>query len=76
DKIGLKRRRKSSLTGVQRKWKMGNTRLLGWLRSKMGRGPVYFSHFYRWLIQSLCRWRVAFCLLLLLAFGLPVFLLP
>ena len=76
DKIGLKRRRKSSLTGVKRKWKMGNTRFLGWLRSKMRRGPVYFSHFYRWLIQGLCRWRVAVCLLLLLAFGLPVFLLP
>lgn len=76
DKIGLKRRRKSSLTGVKRKWKMGNTRFLGWLRSKMRRGPVYFSHFYRWLIQRLCRWRVAVCLLLLLAFGLPVFLLP
>lgn len=74
DKIGLKRRRKSSLTGVKRKWKMGNTRFLGWLRSKMRRGPVYFSHFYRWLIQRLCRWRVAVCLLL--AFGLPVFLLP
>ena len=42
----------------------------------MRRGPVYFSHFYRWLIQRLCRWRVAVCLLLLLAFGLPVFLLP
>ena len=55
---------------------MGNTRFLGWLRSKMRRGPVYFSHFYRWLIQRLCRWRVAVCLLLLLAFGLPVFLLP
>lgn len=55
---------------------MENTRFLGWLRSKMRRGPVYFSHFYRWLIQRLCRWRVAVCLLLLLAFGLPVFLLP
>ena len=76
DKIGLKRRRKSSLTGVKRKWKMGNPRFLGWLRSKMRRGPVYFCHFYRWLIQRLCRWRVAVCLLLLLAFGLPVFLLP
>ena len=76
DKIGLKRRRKSSLTGVKRKWKMGNTRFFRWLRSKMRRGPVYFSRFYRWLIQRLCRWRVAVCLLLLLAFGLPVFLLP
>ena len=61
---------------MSEKWKMGNTRFFRWLRSKMRRGPVYFSRFYRWLIQRLCRWRVAVCLLLLLAFGLPVFLLP
>ena len=42
----------------------------------MHRFPVYFSRFYSWLIRILCRWRVAVCILLLLAFGLPVFLLP
>lgn len=55
---------------------MGDARFLMWLRSKMRRMPVYFSRFYCWLIQRLCRWRIAVCALLLLAFGLPVFLLP
>ena len=55
---------------------MGNTRFFAWIRPKMRRMPVYFSRSYRWLILRLCRWRVAVCVLLLLAFGLPVFLLP
>lgn len=38
--------------------------------------PVYFTRFYARLIRILCRWRVAFCILLLLLFGFPVFLLP
>lgn len=40
------------------------------------RFPVYFTRFYTLLIRFLCRWRWAVCLLLLLGFGLPVFLLP
>lgn len=74
DKIGLKRRKKTALS----KWggKMEDIRTFVWLRSKMRRVPVYLSHFYGWLIRILCRWRVAVCILLLLAFGLPVFLLP
>ena len=40
------------------------------------RGAVYFTRFYRKLIIGLCRYRVAACVVLLLAFGLPVFLLP
>ena len=40
------------------------------------RFPVYFSRLYSALIRLLCRWRWAVCLLLLLGFGLPVFLLP
>ena len=74
DKIGLKRRKKTVLT--KRGGRMENMRFFVWLRSKMRRVPVYLSHFYGWLIRILCRWRVAVCLLLLLAFGLPVFLLP
>lgn len=42
----------------------------------MHRFPVYFSRFYMVLIRILCRWRVAVCVLLVLLFGLPVFLLP
>lgn len=74
DKIGLKRRKKTTLT--KRGGRMENMRFFVWLRSKMRRVPVYLSHFYGWLIRILCRWRVAVCILLLLAFGLPVFLLP
>lgn len=40
------------------------------------RFPVYFTRFYTLLIRFLCRWRWAVCILLLLGFGLPVFLLP
>lgn len=40
------------------------------------RFPVYFTRFYAVLIRFLCRWRWAVCLVLLLGFGLPVFLLP
>lgn len=43
-----------------------------WLR----RLPVYFSRCYVVMIRFLCRWRVAVCVLLLLLFGLPVFMLP
>ena len=37
---------------------------------------VWFSQVYLLLIGWLCRYRVTACLLLVLAFGLPVFLLP
>lgn len=37
---------------------------------------VYFSHFYEWLIGKCCHFRVGICVLLLLGFGLPVFMLP
>lgn len=40
------------------------------------RMAVYFSRGYRGLISILCRYRVAACFLLMLGFGLPVFLLP
>lgn len=37
---------------------------------------VRFSQVYTWLIIHLCRWRVAVCVVLVFAFGLPVFMLP
>lgn len=40
------------------------------------RAKVHFSRYYALFIRFLCRWRWAVCLLLLLGFGLPVFLLP
>lgn len=45
-------------------------------RTWMKRGAVYFTRFYQRLIYVMCRFRVVGCLLLLLAFGLPVFMLP
>nr|WP_278703953.1 efflux RND transporter permease subunit [Bacteroides intestinalis] len=43
---------------------------------RIRRLTVYFTHFYQALIRFLLRWRVAVCVVLLLGFGLPVFLLP
>lgn len=37
---------------------------------------VYFNRLYASLIGFVCRFRVVMCMLLVLAFGLPVFLLP
>lgn len=53
-------------------------------RQFTGRGYYHFFHrlsvcftrFYERLIYWLCRWRVAICFLLVLLFGLPVFMLP
>ena len=42
----------------------------------MKRLTVYFTRFYQGVIYYLCRFRVVACLLLLLGFGLPVFMLP
>lgn len=42
----------------------------------MKRLAVYFTRFYQGMIYYLCRFRVIACLLLLLGFGLPVFMLP
>lgn len=74
DKIGLKRQKKTSLSKLGRRKE--NVRFFVWIHSKIRRFPIYFSRFYMWLIRILCRWRVAVCILLLLGFGLPVFLLP
>lgn len=80
EKIGL---RKSLSPKKRKKGEEGRVRAL-WFRLKrrlgitgsINRFPVYFTRFYAVLIRFLCRWRWAVCLLLLLGFGLPVFLLP
>ena len=46
------------------------------LRSWVKRPAVYFSRVYQRLIGWFCRYRVLACILLVLAFGLPVFLFP
>lgn len=45
-------------------------------RRFLRRFPVYFTRCYSVLIRFLRRWRWAVCILLILGFGLPVFLLP
>ena len=46
------------------------------LKSWTKRPAIIFSRFYIRLIGWFCRYRVMACILLVLAFGLPVFLLP
>lgn len=45
-------------------------------RLRVKRCTVYFTRFYRSLIVLMCRYRVLACILLVLGFGLPVFMLP
>ncbi len=45
-------------------------------RIRMKRMTVYFTRGYEAMIRFIIRWRVVACLLLVLGFGLPVFLLP
>lgn len=64
DKIGLEKKKKRKRRRI-------------FLRSTfMKRMAVYFTRFYQGMIYYLCRFRVIACLLLLLGFGLPVFMLP
>lgn len=64
DKIGLEKKKKKK-------------RRRSLLRPTfMKRLTVYFTRFYQGVIYYLCRFRVLACLLLLLGFGLPVFMLP
>lgn len=61
--------------GLEKKKKRKRRRIL--LRPTfMKRMAVYFTRFYQGMIYYLCRFRVIACLLLLLGFGLPVFMLP
>ncbi|WP_321331674.1 efflux RND transporter permease subunit [uncultured Bacteroides sp.] len=69
ERIGLRKR----LPKRTSRWK-----IISWLHEqiKIRRLTVYFTRLYEILISFLIRWRVAVCLLLILGFGLPVFLLP
>lgn len=75
EKIGLVRhantiRCRRTFLPFGMKWRMAGGRRF------IKRFPVYFTRCYAVLIRFLCRWRWAVCTLLLLGFGLPVFLLP
>ncbi|MDO4180225.1 MAG: efflux RND transporter permease subunit, partial [Bacteroidales bacterium] len=69
DKIGLEKKAKPIVR------KSGNRRFR-LRRTFVKRMAVRFTRFYQRLIYYMCRYRVAACLLLLLGFGLPVFMLP
>ena len=43
---------------------------------RLGRLSVYFGRAYLWQMRFFVRWRKSVCFLLILGFGLPVFLLP
>jgi multidrug efflux pump subunit AcrB len=43
-----------------------------WLRKL----KLFFSRYYLWQMQFFCRWKKSTCLVLLLGFGVPVFMLP
>lgn len=64
DKMGLNKRkvRRNVRFAFIQKWKL--------------KGSLLFRKYYGAQIRFMCRWRVVVCLLLILAFGLPVFLLP
>lgn len=66
EKIGLKKRKR----------RRTQSRFFLLQASLPRRITVYFTRFYGWMIRKLCRWRVAVCILLILLFGLPVFMLP
>jgi len=44
--------------------------------SRVKRGAVYFTRFYNGMVRVMCRYKAIAYVVLVLAFGLPVFLLP
>lgn len=66
--------------GLRKRAPKGDSRwqVIRWVqkRIRIRRLTVHFTHFYQQMIRFLLRWRVAVCILLVLGFGLPVFLLP
>ncbi|WP_294609853.1 efflux RND transporter permease subunit [uncultured Bacteroides sp.] len=83
DKIGLVKKssgntlRRKSGRMIMRPYKWVQS-MRRWVRAhiRIRRITVHFTRFYQLLIRFLLRWRVAVCIVLVLGFGLPVFLLP
>lgn len=69
DKLNLSKRRKREL-------RLFRPAFVRHRKTMFKRGAVYFTRFYQWMIPILCRWRVLVCLIFVLLFGLPVFMLP
>lgn len=84
DKLGMEYSRKK--VRKSRKWLRINweskPRWVQWVHNVVGskmsprRLTVYFGRFYKAQIRFLCRRRVIACILLVLAFGFPVFMIP
>lgn len=71
DKLGLGQQR---LKATKAKRQSRLARLGRMIRFR--RFPVYFTRYYQWQIRCLGRWKKLACVVLLFAFGIPVFLLP
>lgn len=75
EKMGLGEKKHSTVLPAKR--------LPAWMR-RAGKGvnrfikrfPVYFNRYYQAQIRFLCNWKRTACVILILAFGIPVFLLP
>lgn len=73
EKLGLERK-KTALP--DRAWTFRSSRFLQWCNRVTKRFPVYFNRYYKAQIGFCCRWKKTVCTALLLAFGLPLFMLP
>lgn len=77
DKMGLEWKKK----GKQKTAKAETRNIrMDWIRKRanrfLKRFPVYYNRYYQGQINFLCGWKKLACFILLLAFGIPVFLLP
>ena len=77
DKMNLewKKSGKKSISGEETEytWK---SRIRKRTNRILKRFPVYYNRYYQCQIDFLCGWKKLACFILLLAFGIPVFLLP
>lgn len=73
EKLGLERK-KTALPDRARTFR--SSRFLQWCNRVTKRFPVYFNRYYKAQIGFCCRWKKTVCTALLLAFGLPLFMLP
>lgn len=72
DKLGMFRR-KSHSPQINQKDKPKIFKFFNRLRKRF---PVYFTRYYMRQTKLIIRWRILACILVVLAFGLPVFMIP
>ena len=77
DKMNLEWKNKGKRqTDRDRKQSVWNGRIRKRGSRLLKRFPVYYNRYYQRQIDLLCRWKKSACFILLLTFGIPVFLLP